>query len=161
MSEFDMRDLLKFFTAISIAFFASKCNMSAAMNNLTEDVQRLAISGDRLKQAEMAYKKLLNAFENGQQLFEEDMLEQHAYADVHVDWDTLDRWESEIGARRRGRELDNWRLEFRFAILPTHYQLACLFTTEFGRQLYRENDQKCWRSVWAFQGDEGQSNIQD
>src|SRR5436190_22937032 len=136
---------LKFFIPLSLA---SERNTSVTMNNLTEDVQRLAIGGDRLKQAEMAYKKLLMAFENRQQLFEEDMLEQHAYADVHVDWATYDRWESEIGAKCRGREMDNGRLEFRFAILPTHYQLACLFTTEFGRQLERINDQKGWISIW-------------
>ena len=79
--------------------------------------------------------------------------------DVQVDWATYDRWESQIGAKCRGREMDNGRLEFRFAILPTHYQLACLFTTEFGRQLERINDQKGWISIWAFQGDEGQCHI--
>ena len=76
------------------------------MDKLAEDIQRLYVSSDRLKQAELAYKKLLKAFENGQQLFEEDMLEQHAYADVHVDWATYERWESEIGAKCKGREME-------------------------------------------------------
>jgi hypothetical protein len=68
---------------------------------------------------------------------------QHVYADI-TDCTKAMRWKFELGYERRGAEMTDGRLELRFAILSTHYQLACLFTDLYYKQLADDK--------WTIQG---------
>lgn len=129
------------------------------MENLTQNIQQVNLNAaNREKEAERACKKLLQKYQNYEQIFEEDLLEQDAYADV-CNLPKIDRWESEMGFKARGREIMDRRLAFRFAILPSHYQLAYAFSSGMISGLMREDRDWLYRSIWAFQGDEGQRKL--
>jgi len=80
------------------------------------------------------------------------MVEIHGYSDL-IDCESFYRWEREaIGTTAKGLELDEGRLGCRFALLADVYQLCCLFTDEFYRQM-REVENPA--PLVPFQGDEG------
>ena len=109
------------------------------MDSFTKAVENTSLGTEstpttREEAAKRAFQELLQKCHDGQQLFEEDILQQHVYADI-TDCDKAEQWETELGYKISGLEMTCGRLELRFAILPTHYQLACLFADLYYEQL--------------------------
>lgn len=109
------------------------------MDSLRKAVENTSLGTEstpttRERAAKRAFQKLLQKYQDGQQIFEEDLLEQYIYADI-TDCDKTWQWKEELGYKSPGADLTDGRLELRDAILPTHYQLACLFDHLYHSQL--------------------------
>ena len=84
------------------------------------------------------------------QLSIEEMLEIYNFSDL-IDAETFARWKTEaIGPNGKWVWLDEGRLACRFSILADVYQLSCLFSSEFYRQM-REVEMPA--PLHTFQGD--------
>lgn len=112
---------------------------------------------EREKAAEKIFKKIFIAYNRRQQIPEEEMTEAKSYSDV-INYVKYQKWLEEVWGVTRGIELDEGQLQFRFAILPNYYQIACLFTNAFISQMvlvngiYPEHDIE---PFLQFQGEEG------
>jgi hypothetical protein len=106
----------------------------------------------REEAARELFISIVRKYNATQTLSVEEMGDIYSYSDL-IDCELFDRWEKEaVGGMAKGLELDEGRLVCRFAILADVYQLCCLFTGEFYRQMTRAGDLD---PLVSFQGDGG------
>jgi len=131
------------------------------MEDITTRTQRIHVvdntksPNEREQEAETLFKRLVMKFLARQQIFEHEMEEIRSYNDI-IDCDKFAEWLKEFPGYR-DIELDDGKLGFREAVLPTQFQLGYLFRDTFDSQMngnwriHRYNPEP----LASFQGDEG------
>jgi hypothetical protein len=89
---------------------------------------------ERTATAKRLFTKIGMDHNSNKQIFEEEVDELNAYADV-IDFGTFCEWQDELGANGRGHQFEYGRISVKHAILPPHYQIAHLFLGLVGVQI--------------------------
>ena len=120
------------------------------------DTEKTMSKQKREEAAKELFISILRKHEAMQQLSVEEMVEIYSYSDL-MECDVFLRWEQEAigGSNRREIWLDDGRLACRFSILADVYQLCCLFTDDFYKQMGIDRYPD---ALAPFQGEEGCGN---